>query len=799
MKKWIAASVLALVATSAWADGGVTFDSIDAADSGITYLRAYTPERAARVAEYMAEPGTVDVATFNNLGTTLFPHAAAGMPGVALIDYDNDGDLDVYVTNGPGVANSLYANQFSESGAVTFIDVAAAAGVEATNREGTGVCYGDIDNDGDSDLYVVTAISSNILYMNQGDGTFIDVTEAYNAGGAGDYSTSCSFADFNNDAMLDLVITNTYDDWNHRLPFTPGPSYDNFQHNVLLINNGEGQFVNTSSTSGIESVSNMDNPGSTGAAHTWVVMPFDYDLDGDIDILFGDNQGPPPVDGDPTQERGWLRLYSNDGTAHFTEVTVDVGLDHVGGWMGLDSGDLNCDGNMDFFGTNVGFTAGEPSRPFHGSKNGTFQDVGVGDLNMTPFGWGVSLFDYDNDGDSDVIYHGGFVTRTGFIADNGGVVLQNRGTCSGILDWIEEAVPFNHRNRMVLGMAAGDLNMDGFEDVVTVSNQNPVPAVYLPLTGPPFFVFPSRDSPFEATARFEATHAPFPAGMWTRLAPSDDNGVVIPQPGGDLMVELNSADNGNNWVALTVRGTYGAIEGGQTNRDGIGATVFFTPAGGKTSARPILGGASFGSQDGLSAGFGLGDATSGTAVVQWPNGVQNRLGGVQAGERLTLPEVPCDFASLNPVDYLACVRQATQALVDGGVMDAELQQRYVESAFVPCDPDSGINLCLNDGRFKVEVDFVGHDGVAGQAHVVPYGDSSGIFWFFNEATIEMHLKIIDGCDFNNSYWVYGAASTDVEYGIFVTDLEAMEIKGYLNAAGNSAVAVTDSTAFATCP
>lgn len=797
MRKWIAVAAMTLVSTSVWADGGVNFVPIDEAESGITYSRFPTPEREARVAEYMAQPATLDVATFNDLGTSLFPHAGHGMPGLALIDYDNDGDLDIYVTNGPGVANSLYANQFSQTGAVTFIDVAAEAGVEATEPEGSGVCYGDMDNDGDADLYVVTVAAPNILYMNNGDGTFVDVTEAYNAGSPPRYSTSCSFADFNGDSYLDIVIANTYDDWNHRLPFVPGPSYSNFEHNVLLMNTGEGGFVDTSNAAGLEVASNMDNPGSTGAAHSWVVMPFDYDLDGDIDVLFGDNQGPPP--GAPEEERGYLRLYENDGTAHFTEVTLDVNLDHTGGWMGLDAGDFNCDGNLDFFGTNVGFAANEPSRPFMGSKSGVFDDIGVGDLNMTPFGWGVSVTDYDNDGDGDVLYHGGFVTRTGYLSGNAGVLLENQGVCSGNLDWEPDIVSFNHNTRMVLGMAMGDLNHDGFEDVVTVSNQNVTPAVYIPMTGPPFFVFPTRNSPFEATARFEVTHAPFPPGSWTRLAPTDDNGVVIPQGNGNLMVELNSADNGNNWVELAVRGGYGVIPGANTNRDGIGATIFFTPDGGKTSARPIFGGASFGSQDSLNNNFGLGDATSGTAIVQWPNGVQNRLGNVQAGESVTMVEVPCDFSSLNPVDYLSCVRSATQSLVDAGAMTPELAQRYVDGAFVPCDPDSGVNLCLEDGRFKVEVDFVGHDGTPGQARVTPYGDSSGIFWFFNEDTIEMHLKLIDGCDFNGYYWVYGAASTDVEYGIFVTDLEAMEINGYFNAAGNAAVAVTDSTAFMTCP
>ena len=803
MRKWIATSALALalVATSAWADGGVTFNNITEGDQvGITYQRVGNPEREAAFAEYMALPATLDTATFINYGTDLRPHAARGMPGLALFDYDNDGDLDLYVTNGPGTPNSLYANQFSQTGQVTFIDVAAAAGVEATAPEGGGVCYGDIDNDGDQDLYVVTVAAPNVLYENQGDGTFVDITEAANAGAPIRYSTACSFADFNGDSLLDVVISNTFNDWIQRLPFRPGPTYANFEHNVVLMNTGDNHFVDVSNEVGIENVSNMDQPGTSGAALSWVVTTFDYDLDGDVDILFGDNQGPSPVEGDPTQERGFLRLYSNDGTGHFDEVTLDVGLNIMGGWMGLDTGDLNCDGRMDFFGTNIGWPSGEPSRPMIQRPNGTFEDVGVGDLKMTPFGWGVSLFDYDNDGDSDVIYHGGFGTTSGWLAGNGGVVLQNTGNCSGILDWDEAAVPFDHRTRMVNGVAAGDLNHDGFEDVVTVAAEHIVPAIYLSMTGPPFFVNPAFGSPFEPTARFEASHAPFPAGSWTRLSPTDDNGVVIPQPLGAVVVELNSGDNGNNWVDISLMGTAGLIDGGAVNRDGIGSTVFFTPDGGKTSARPIAGGASFGSQDALSAGFGLGEATSGVAVVQWANGVQNRL-VVNAGERLTLPEVPCDFsrAGRDLINYYACVQQATSDMVDAGLMTAELRQRYIDSALTPCDPDSGTNLCLGGGRFKVEVTFTGHDGVEGEAQVIPYGSKSGIFWFFNQDTIEMHMKLIDACDFNGAYWVFAAASTDVEYSLFVTDMETMEIRGYQNMSGNSASAVTDTSAFLTCP
>lgn len=155
--RWLCAlSILSLSAPGApaLADGGVTFNDIaEDGGAGITYLRVGTPERqAARAAIEAME--TLPNETWRMTRALQFPMKADGTPGVALLDFDDDGDLDIYVTNGPGAPNSLYSNQLEETGVLEFVDVAADARVTATDQDSSGVCFGDIDNDGDLDIVV---------------------------------------------------------------------------------------------------------------------------------------------------------------------------------------------------------------------------------------------------------------------------------------------------------------------------------------------------------------------------------------------------------------------------------------------------------------------------------------------------------------------------------------------------------------------------------------------------------------------------------------------------------------------
>jgi hypothetical protein len=665
-----------------WADGGVTFTNVAGA-AGINYVRTPSPRKAVRDAIDASSP----IPLAQQAQIQLFsPQKEHGAPGVVLFDYDNDGDVDIYVTNGPGSANSLFQNQLVQTSAMSFVDVGIAAGVAATSQDSSGACYGDIDNDGDEDLYVLGTGEPNILLRNNGNGTFADITAAAGVGGGNTHSAGCSMGDINGDGRLDIVVANTYDNWNERRAVFMLGGYNGLEPNDLFLNQGDNTFADVSVSSGIR---NLDGGPPTiypGGSYTWAVAMVDYDQDGDVDILWADTQGFPP--GDPSQERGYNRLFRNDGTGHFTDVTRTVGLAKWGAWMGLSFGDFNCDGAMDFFGTNLGVYMGgvvQNSRWFLGSASGTFSDPGVGSLIGTPFGWGTVVLDYDNDGDQDIAWFGDDDIVFLIAADNPGTLLRNQG-CTANFIWDQPAMTTDHRLREVHGVATGDLNGDGFDDIVTVSNFKFTPKNFRPfilaIGGP-------TGSPFDAVAAFENVFTSrLMPGFLTYLNPLVSNG--------DVAIDLNSGGNGNASVGVKLLGTIGLVANptvsGKVNRDGIGTVVRFTPEGGQTVLKPVTGGASYGSEDSLVTRFGVGTAAKGVVDVIWPGRVRNRLYDVAAGETLTLPEIPCSFndfqpglpASASPVakrnKYEKCVKETMKDLTSKSVITQSYANRLQASA-----------------------------------------------------------------------------------------------------------------------
>lgn len=665
----LALFALSALSSSAALAAPITFNDVALQPgSGITYRRGPSSTIGAydaiKIKPFMAMPEI-----------TATPFKFHGAPGVALLDYDRDGDLDIYVTNGPGRANSLYKSQLVETGILTFVDVAAAAGVDATNMDGTGVCFGDIDNDGDEDLYVLGRMEPNRLFRNNGDGTFTDVTASSGTGGGALGHASCSMGDVNGDGLLDVVVANSFDWSRSDALFTDGYAFS--QKNQLFVNQGGNVFADASATSGIYAL--VDTPPGDGTI-TWAIALVDYDQDGDLDILQADDQGAMPPGSFAGKNRGYIQALSNDGTGHFTPVTFQAGFFLSSTWMGLSFGDLNCDGSMDAFATSRGDYflkhVGVPTPPgldssrwFLGQPGGSFSMPGSGALVVTPFGWGTSVTDYDNDGDQDIVFYGNMNASSFYSADNPGVILRNEG-CSANFTWDQAATAQTAERVLrstVEGLATGDLNNDGFPDIVHASGQYAPSS--LPLVRSTFL----WGSPFDATAYVIPNFLPIGPFEWEWSGRDAEDGY--------MGVQINSASNGNNWVKIGVKGTKGIASLGKVNRDGIGAIVKFTPKKGKTVMSPVLGGSSYASQHALAQTFGLGVEGKGTVEILWPGGVKNRLYDVVAGEKLTLPELPCDFsANVTKAAHLACVDAALDEIDGAGAIPHGLKSRLRESA-----------------------------------------------------------------------------------------------------------------------
>ena len=358
--------------------------------------------------------------------------------------------------------------------------------------------------------------------------------------------------------------------------------------------------------------------------------------------------------------------------------------------MGLSFGDLNADGHLDIFGTNLGdwalttVTPLEPiysdlliyelgdstSRWFLGSAEKVFTDPGVGSLVATPFGWGTSIADYDSDGDNDIIYHGGMSTGPVVHRDNTGVILRNDGQAGFSFDTEALAGSTDHQRRTVHGVAVGDLDDDGFIDIVSVSNSDAQESI-------PLFNFATEwGSPFDGLVAYQATWEPTDTlGVWQFSGIEND-------VNGSLAVEINETDNRQRWAKVRLLGTVGLTSRGSVNRDGIGATVTFTPRRAAPVTRPVLGGASYASQDSLEMVFGLGRENRGDLDILWPGGTRNRLHKVRKRERILFPEIPCSIDGdwRHVLEYGYCVSEALGELRANGIISRRLSRRLLDSA-----------------------------------------------------------------------------------------------------------------------
>jgi len=625
---------------------GVTFiDIAESGGAGINYQHGQTSRYDIRKTQFFI-PGQQTPLFFRDT-RLIMPIHVAGKGGVLLLDYDNDGDIDIFAANVAGRANSLFQNQLSNGGGLHFIDVAAQAGIASPGHQGSGACYADIDNDGDHDIFVVGDDDAHRLYENNGDGTFSNISSAsgtrFNNSVKG--GTACAFGDIDNDGFVDLHVAHA---WN----FDTGaacfavPVADNVG-NELFHNKGNNTFVDISTTSGIQQLGVLPEGAQ---AITWATAMVDYDQDGDVDLFNADDNCGLPAAAMGGIDRGLIQIWDNDGNGNFNNVTIVAGTNKPAQWMGLNFADFNHDGNLDFFATGMGdymFPAlGAPvppgastSRMFVANGDGTFADPGVGELVASPFGWGVVAEDFDNDGDTDVMYSGGTDLGVLVTNDNPGTVLLNDG--SGNFTFAATALNGRGTWQNVQGVAAGDINGDGLVDIVTAANFD-IPDYFPLVTSPAQF-----GGPFDATAFF--------VPMLNRVGPGLFSWSGLEYDPGSMRVEINQSPMAYKSVSIEVVGSVGLVAGGRVNRDGIGAIVSFTPKHGNTAMKPVTGGASHVAQSTHAVNFGLGEAHRGVLDVLWPGGVRNRLYGVHGGATVVMPEIPCSFDSEDAIGVIAIV------------------------------------------------------------------------------------------------------------------------------------------------
>ena len=636
-------------------------------------------------------------------------------PGVAIFDYDRDGDLDFYVTQEEGGPNFLFRND----GDAGFSEVSEGSGAAAVISNSTGVAACDFNNDGYQDLYVgahgrkgdgldyrsadesdgLREAISDRLFLNKGDGTFEDITP----GAFGDAvnlrsAMSIACADVDGDGWLDIYVANRADfDF---VRFTVPQHHGHY--NVLYRNNGDLTFSDISEEAGVrgEQITMRAPDGfaiefydrETGefyegydprltdrfrnrvgdpTGQSWASLFFDHDDDGDPDLWVAH-------DGDR------LEVYRNDtdgSNVKFTSIEAEMGIDVIGQWMGFALGDYDSDEDLDVFVTNIGYhPLTRRPVPFPGAdcaythqfdwgtclhfllrNDGVGSSLGEGAIpnfaevtsetqvepsgimppqsidvvNLHPaweppnglaaydFGFGTAFFDYENDGDQDLYWLGALVSRGegpgGLLYPGAGRMLRGDGMGGfeditvearlldiqdvdySVLD--TESAEFDARAQRIgpefhengKGLAKGDLNGDGFVDLIATNS--------------------SGDLRVDGGVRFTK---------------------------GPLFVWLNGG-KGGNWLTIRLKGGM-AIRGTGSNADGIGARVHLSSkansGGVSTQVQEVLGSSTFLSMNSLDLTFGLGEADRAEEIViRWPSGVTQTLEDVE-GNRVVVIEEP---------------------------------------------------------------------------------------------------------------------------------------------------------------
>jgi hypothetical protein len=495
--------------------------------------------------------------------------------GVALFDFDNDGRLDIFFTNGarlqdpmpdgarPDKSDPRFWNRlYHQKADGTFEDVTERAGLRGEGYS-MGVAAGDFDGDGFVDLYV-TSLSGGTLYRNRGDGTFEDVTQKLKAAVPG-WTTSAGWLDFDRDGRLDLFVAR-YMDWDFRSGalYCGSPQVraychpDNFKgaSPVLLHQKSDGTFEDVSAKAGIA------DPGGKSLGIAFA----DFDGDGFTDIFVANDNA-----------RQFLFRNKGDGTFEDVALLAGVGYDENGkqfSGMGVDAADYDNDGNVDVFVTAL---SNETYPLFRNNGDMTFayatSSAGVSLVSIPYSGWGTRFADFDNDGLRDIFVAQGHVLdtiekTTGFLAyRQPPLLMRNTGkTFVNVSDSAGLTMKLAAR-----GAAFGDINNDGQTDVVLAETD-----------GPP--------------------------------------------------VILRNNGTKNHWLGLSLVGSKG-------NRQALGARVVVTDSAGGRQVFDVTSAGSYLSSNDPRVVAGLGTKTGARSVeVRWPDGRTQTISNPQIDRYLTVKE-----------------------------------------------------------------------------------------------------------------------------------------------------------------
>ena len=457
-------------------------------------------------------------------------NATQNARGAAWFDYNNDGCMDLFVSQSSG--GTLFQSNCDK----TFTDTTVAAGIVLPG-DSWAATAGDYDGDGNMDLYVTANDGeANTLFHNNGDGTFSDVSAAAGVDDVAQ-STGASWADYDGDGDLDLFVANRW----------PSPLNPNV-NDRLYRNNGDGTFTDVASTAGVA--------GPNGR-QTFSGQWFDYDNNGTLDLYLAVDFG-----GDV--------LYSNNSAGVFNDVSVAAGIFDPEHGMGISLADYNFDGCIDILSSNNNGSGGQPDTSEHGPSafyenncDGTFTNVAAarGILDREVVEWGLNFVDWDNDADYDVS-----IVAGGMLSSGEPNVLYENNTIGQMIDVTADAGVSN--SGAAFGSAWADYDNDGDLDWY-VANDDGGPSVFFENTG-----------------------------------------------------------SVGNWLKIDLDGPAG-------NVDGIGARIEVT-SGGRTQTRYVQAGTSYTSSEPLTLLFGLGVKDSADVRVEWPDGSDDTMSDVAAGQTITM-------------------------------------------------------------------------------------------------------------------------------------------------------------------